>query len=66
MEKAGSRDAVVLGDSIWDCQAAERAGIPSIGVLTGGFSADELKGNGARAVYESVAELAAEPEKMFA
>ena len=65
LEKAGTTDAVVVGDSIWDCESARRAGLPMVGVLTGGFSADELRGNGAVAVFESVAELAAEPEKLF-
>jgi HAD superfamily hydrolase (TIGR01549 family) len=65
LEKAGTRDAVVLGDSVWDCQAAKRAGIRSVGVLSGGFSADELSGNGATSVFDSVADLAAEPEKLF-
>ena len=38
LEKAGGGDAVMIGDSVWDCEAAKRAKIPSIGVLTGGFS----------------------------
>ena len=28
----------MIGDSTWDCKAATRAKLPSIGVLTGGFS----------------------------
>jgi HAD superfamily hydrolase (TIGR01549 family) len=38
----GDRPAVLVGDSTWDCQAAGRAGIPAVGVLTGGFSEQEL------------------------
>ena len=35
--KAGGGDAVMVGDSTWDCEAAKRAGIATIGVLTGGL-----------------------------
>jgi HAD superfamily hydrolase (TIGR01509 family) len=49
--------AVMVGDSIWDVEAAGRAGIPAIGVLTGGFAESELRDAGAAAVYESVREV---------
>jgi HAD superfamily hydrolase (TIGR01509 family) len=55
--KAGTRDAVMIGDSTWDCKAAARAGVQSIGVLTGGFSELELRDAGAALVFESVEEL---------
>jgi phosphoglycolate phosphatase-like HAD superfamily hydrolase len=48
---------VMIGDSTWDCQAARRAGTPSIGVLTGGFCADELRSAGAALVVASLPEL---------
>ena len=57
MEKAGGDDAVMIGDSVWDCEAAKRAKIPTIGVLSGGFSHEELEEAGAVAVFESIAEL---------
>jgi HAD superfamily hydrolase (TIGR01549 family) len=57
VEKAGGGDAVMIGDSTWDCQAARRAGTPSIGVLTGGFCADELRSAGATLVVASLPEL---------
>jgi HAD superfamily hydrolase (TIGR01509 family) len=59
LEKAGSeaRDAVMIGDSIWDCRAAKRAKVRSVGVLTGGFSDKELLEAGASDVYTSVEEL---------
>jgi HAD superfamily hydrolase (TIGR01509 family) len=59
LAKAGAdaRDAVMVGDTPWDVQAAERAGVPTIAVMTGGFSEAELRDAGAVAVYESVAEL---------
>ena len=48
LERAGTDPAVMVGDSTWDCRAAERAGVRSIGVLTGGFSEQELREAGAR------------------
>lgn len=55
-----SSRAVVVGDSVWDCEAAGRAGLPSIGLLTGGFSEDELFDHGASAVYPDLDSLRAE------
>jgi HAD superfamily hydrolase (TIGR01549 family) len=57
LERIGGGDAVMVGDSTWDCIAAERAGVRSVGVLTGGFSRGELKEAGAVEVYESLDEL---------
>jgi HAD superfamily hydrolase (TIGR01509 family) len=55
MEKAGTKEGVMVGDSTWDCQAAKRAGVPTIAVLTGGFSEQELRNAGAATVFESLA-----------
>jgi len=57
VEKAGGGPAVMIGDTTWDCQAAGRAGVETIAVRTGGFSTEELREAGARAVFDSVAEL---------
>jgi HAD superfamily hydrolase (TIGR01509 family) len=57
MEKGGSRDSVMIGDSVWDVEAANRAGIPTIAVRTGGFGVDELTEAGAACVFESIGEL---------
>jgi HAD superfamily hydrolase (TIGR01509 family) len=54
LEKAGTKDAIMIGDSTWDCEAAKAAGIPSIAVLTGGFSEEELRAAGASEVFESI------------
>jgi HAD superfamily hydrolase (TIGR01549 family) len=56
VEKAGGGPAVMIGDSTWDC-AATRAKLPSTGVLTGGFSEQELTEAGATVVFDSVAHL---------
>jgi HAD superfamily hydrolase (TIGR01509 family) len=57
MDKAGTDDAVMVGDSTWDCMAAGRAGLSTVGVLTGGFSEHELREAGATEVYPSLDEL---------
>lgn len=58
MEKAeGEEDALLIGDSVWDVEAAKRAGIPTVAVLTGGYSEAELTDAGAQAVFGSVREL---------
>ncbi|HEV7847018.1 MAG TPA: HAD family hydrolase [Thermoleophilaceae bacterium] len=57
IEKAGGGEAVMIGDSTWDCEAAKRAGIATVAVLTGGFSEAELRDAGAVAVYQSIDEL---------
>lgn len=57
LEKAGTREAVMIGDSTWDIKAAERAGIQTLAVLTGGFGEDELREAGAAEVFESVDSL---------
>jgi phosphoglycolate phosphatase-like HAD superfamily hydrolase len=48
---------VTIGDSTWDCKTATRAEVPSIGVLTGGFSEQELMDAGASVVFDSVEHL---------
>ena len=58
LEKVEGVDgAVMVGDSTWDALAAGRAGISTIGVLTGGFGAPELREAGADPVFASPAEL---------
>jgi HAD superfamily hydrolase (TIGR01509 family) len=57
LERIGGGPAVMIGDSTWDCEAAKRAGVPSLAVLTGGFSEQELLEAGAEAVFESIEEL---------
>jgi HAD superfamily hydrolase (TIGR01509 family) len=57
VDKAGCEVSVMLGDSTWDCEAARRAGVETVGLLTGGFSREELAEAGAVAVFESLVEL---------
>jgi HAD superfamily hydrolase (TIGR01549 family) len=57
LEKAGTTDAVMVGDTAWDVEAARKAGLETICVMTGGWSKQELLDAGAAAVYESIGEL---------
>ncbi|HVD26597.1 MAG TPA: HAD family hydrolase, partial [Gaiellaceae bacterium] len=57
LEKAGTREAVMVGDTPWDVQAASKAGVATVCVISGGFSRAELEEAGADAVYVSVEEL---------
>jgi beta-phosphoglucomutase-like phosphatase (HAD superfamily) len=55
--KAGGGRSVLLGDSTWDFVAAGRAGVAGMGVMTGGFSPEELREAGAAEVFESLPDL---------
>lgn len=55
--QASPAESVFIGDAVWDARACRRAGVPCIGLLTGGSSRGELTEAGAVAVYESPAEL---------
>jgi HAD superfamily hydrolase (TIGR01509 family) len=59
LEKGGDDQdgAVLIGDSVYDCEAAERAGVKTLALRTGGFADDELRDAGAVAVYMSIEEL---------
>ncbi|MGE5858178.1 MAG: HAD family hydrolase, partial [Solirubrobacterales bacterium] len=58
LEKTGTEgDAMLIGDTVWDVEAAKRAGVETLAVLTGGFSEQELRDAGASDVFTSVEEL---------
>lgn len=57
LSKCGKTSGVMVGDSVFDCEAARRAGMDTIAVLTGGFSRDELQEAGASQICGSMEEL---------
>jgi HAD superfamily hydrolase (TIGR01549 family) len=57
LDKAGTRDAVMVGDSRWDIEAAANAGLETVCVITGGWSEQELRDHGAVAVFDSLVAL---------
>ena len=50
-------DCYVIGDAVWDLLAARRAGMLSVGLLSGGYGDDELSQAGAFRVYRDALEL---------
>jgi HAD superfamily hydrolase (TIGR01509 family) len=52
-----AESALAVGDARWDVEAAGRAGVRSIGVLTGGTSETDLRDAGAIEVYQSCATI---------
>jgi HAD superfamily hydrolase (TIGR01549 family) len=57
LEKAGTDAALMIGDTRWDIEAAAKAGVETVCVITGGWSRQELLEAGASAVFESVDDL---------
>ncbi|MNK83815.1 Pyrophosphatase PpaX [compost metagenome] len=59
-------EAFVVGDTPYDVQAASRAGMPTIGVLSGGFTGPTLEAAGAVMVLRDVGELAERFDEVLA
>jgi HAD superfamily hydrolase (TIGR01509 family) len=59
LQRAGvdAEHAVFIGDTVWDVEACNRAGLPTLAVLSGGVSRDELENAGAHAVFDNTREL---------
>jgi phosphoglycolate phosphatase len=54
----GGTHALVVGDAVWDVEAAARASVPCVALLSGGVSAAELRAAGAAAVFATPRDLA--------
>ncbi len=52
-----AESAVMIGDAVWDVESAKNAGVPCIGMLTGGFGEAEMREAGAVEVYDSPRDL---------
>jgi HAD superfamily hydrolase (TIGR01509 family) len=59
LDKAGldAAQALFVGDTVWDVEAAKRAGLDCVAVLTGGIPEHDLREAGAVAVYRDVKHL---------
>ena len=57
LSRLSGRQACVVGDSVYDVEAAHGAGLPAYGLLTGGYGRDELEQAGAAAVYTDLRDL---------
>ncbi len=58
------RHCFVVGDSVWDLLAAQRAGSLGIGLLSGGYGREELERSGAYRVYADPAEMLSRLEEV--
>jgi HAD superfamily hydrolase (TIGR01549 family) len=56
-------DAIVVGDTPYDAEAARRAGLRAVGVTCGGWPESDLKAAGCVAVYRDPADLLANYER---
>ncbi|HEX8147172.1 MAG TPA: HAD family phosphatase [Pyrinomonadaceae bacterium] len=50
-------EAIVVGDTPYDVEAAAKAGMRTVGLLSGGFAEEALRGAGAVAIYGDVSDL---------
>jgi HAD superfamily hydrolase (TIGR01509 family) len=59
-----TRQAWVIGDSVWDLLAARRAGALGVGLMSGGYGREELERAGAYRVYADPADLLARADEL--
>ncbi len=52
-------EAIVIGDTPYDVQAARKIGLCTVALLCGGFSEDQLRASGAIAIYDDPADVLA-------
>jgi HAD superfamily hydrolase (TIGR01549 family) len=57
LDGVGPDEAIVVGDTPYDAQAATKAGLKTVGLLSGGFAEDVLRNAGAIAIYRDIADL---------
>ena len=65
---ATADEAIMIGDTPYDIEAAQRAGVPAIAFRSGGWSDDDLKGaiaiyDGPRALLEAISDSPLEPRR---
>ena len=57
LDRVDATSAVMIGDAVWDVESSRAAGVPCLGMLTGGFGEAELREAGAVEVYDSPRDL---------
>lgn len=65
LDKVGEGRAIMVGDAVWDVEAANQRDLPTIGLLTGGYGREELLEAGALAVYDDPRDLLVHFEEAF-
>lgn len=56
-------EAIVVGDTPYDAEAAAKAGVRTVGVLCGGFPEEQLRGAGCVGIYRDASDLLAHYEE---
>jgi phosphoglycolate phosphatase-like HAD superfamily hydrolase len=56
---AEANETIAFGDSPFDAEAAGKVGLPTVGLLCGGFPEEVLRAAGATAIYRDPADLLA-------
>lgn len=51
------RDSISIGDTPWDAIAAGKIGLPTVGMLCGGWPEEKLRDAGCVAIYRDPADL---------
>jgi HAD superfamily hydrolase (TIGR01549 family) len=64
LDRVDAEHALMVGDSVWDVRSGHEAGLPVVGVLTGGFGRAELEDAGADLVCEDLGELRARLDEL--
>jgi HAD superfamily hydrolase (TIGR01549 family) len=64
-EVGGDGPALMVGDTPWDAKAAAAAGVPMVGILTGGFSEEELRRAGAVEVFRHLEDLLIDLDRLL-
>jgi HAD superfamily hydrolase (TIGR01549 family) len=59
-----AQNSIVVGDSVWDMLAAQRARALGVGLMSGGYGREELERAGAFRVYEDPADLRAHTDEL--
>jgi HAD superfamily hydrolase (TIGR01549 family) len=57
VERVDGSSSIVVGDAVWDVEAAHRFGVPAVALLSGGVGEGELRSAGAAWVFRDVQEL---------
>ena len=66
LDGVAPEEALVVGDTPYDMQAARRCGIPAIAVRSGGFTDEQLREAGASAIFRDVQEICERFDQLFA
>lgn len=65
LENTAKDEAIIVGDTPYDAEAAGKAEVKIIGVLSGGWSRKELLDSGCISVYQDIAELFESYDRIF-